>query len=95
MGPFETEAAMLSLFPEHVSPLWMELEGTEIWTQGQYRSFRGRSLDGHQILLWLMDTGASVTHGPIGDPQQYFVLCKELGLEPPPYWTDWQYYLAG
>ena len=95
MGPFETEAAMLTLFPEGILPVWMELEGMEVWTQGQYRSFRGRSLDGHQILLWLMDTGASVTHGPIGDPQQYFELCKELGLEPPPYWTDWQYYLAG
>ena len=95
MGPFESEAAMLSLFPGDTQPLWMALEGTEVWTQNQYRSFRGRSRDGGKILLFLMDTAASVTFGPMGTLEEYLLLCKDLNLDPPPYWTDWQYYLAG
>ena len=94
MGPFETENAFRKMFPSGTEFLWMELEGTEIWTQGQYLSFRGKSPDG-RIMLWLMDTGASVTYGPFSEPEEYSVLCKEFDLAPPAFWLDYPYYVAG
>lgn len=94
MGPFETETAMLDLFPGNTQLVWMALEETEIWTQATYRSFRGRSPDG-KVLFWLMNIGASITHGPMENLEEYMDLCKKLGLEPPPSWLDSKAYAAG
>ena len=94
MGPFETENALRKMFPGGTEFLWMELEGTEIWTQGPYRSFRGKTPDG-EILLWLMDTNGATTYGPFRAPEEYAAQCKASDITPPLFWMDLHYYIAG
>ena len=94
-GPYESEAALRSLFPKDAPLQWMRWEDAEVWNQGRFLSFRGRAVDSNHIQLWLMDTGEAFTYGPFGTLEEYCSLCEKLSLQPPEHWMDWQYYAAG